>query len=1146
MFRNFIVLTSFVLVLGLISSGAALGAVYDISIADGGDDAEQHLDDGDMDIGSSDLEIAYEDAGDPATDEQVIGLRFIDIPLEKGAIVAGVYVEVEVDKVDKQGSEAPVNLIVEGELVPDAAAFEDVANNITDRAVTTAQVKWSIPAWTEQNAKFQTPDLSSIIAEIINQEDWAPGNAIVLILRDDKDNPSTGLREAESYDGEASAAPLLHIGVASEIDIPVADGGDDAEQHLDDGDMDIGSSDLEIAYEDEGDPATDEQVVGLRFVDIPLDNGAPVASAYVEVEVDKVDKEGSEAPVNLIIEGELVPDAAAFEDVANNITDRAVTTAQVKWSIPAWTEKSAKFQTPDISSILQEIVNQEGWASGNAIVLILRDDKDNPSTGLREAESYEGEADAAPMLHIEGLLSLVKVATEPSPADAATGLSPVAPLSTFVSSDVPKSIPDPGETSSSLTVSDSLKITDLNVEIDISHSSNNADLNVYLIGPDGTQVELFSDIGLWKKNFKNTILDDEAGLSIKDGSGSFTGIFRPESNKLSAFDGKNAEGTWKLKVIDDWDSGTGTLNAWRLVIESPLYVNWVPAERIDSQDVYISDNFDDVNDSTEAAFQGNLAADVTTAEIALDLDQTYYWRVNALDADGALVEAGDIWSFSTAPGNVSLDQIVLDGNDDGEDHIAYGEEADDGAESRGSSDLEMPWESGTGSSSYQVIGLRFDDVMIPTGMIGAYVQFTADNEKLSGGPVNLIINGLLQLDPEGLGSGENFFEREPKTIADVNWTDIPDWTSGQATLASRTPDISSIVNEIIDQNDWVDGNALMLFIRDDETNPSEDNRSALDAGEGAGVAPVLHIDAISEAAIDLVPADGAIDIGPNTILKWSHGFSAVSSDVYFGTDSSPAFINTTTGTSFDVGRLTPSTTYYWQIDEIDADGNKQTGAVLSFTTVIGEATEFSPADLAGDVPVDVILSWTAGATAASYDVYFGTSDSPEYMGNQVETSFDPGGLAYAAMYYWQVDAIEADGTTFAGTVLSFMTPSGQAAYPDPADGSILEATTATFSWTAGDGAAIHDLYFGTDPNALDYQDSMIETSFSVGAPGGLAPDGLAPGTTYYWQIVEVEADGLTIHAGPVWSVMIAPESAYNPDPADGAELDSDAVVIRRS
>jgi len=190
------------------------GAVIDIQIANGNDDAEQHVDNGSMDIGSSDLEIAYEDAGDPATDEQVIGLRFVDVPLENGAPVANAYVEVEVDKVDKEGSQAPVNLIIEGELAPDAAPFENVANNITDRAVTTAQVKWSIPAWTEENAKFQTPDISSIIMEINSQRNWAPGNAIVLILRDDKDYPSTGLREAESYEGEGAAAPLLHIDLA--------------------------------------------------------------------------------------------------------------------------------------------------------------------------------------------------------------------------------------------------------------------------------------------------------------------------------------------------------------------------------------------------------------------------------------------------------------------------------------------------------------------------------------------------------------------------------------------------------------------------------------------------------------------------------------------------------------------------------------------------------------------------------------------------------------------------------------------------------------------------------------------------------------------------------------------------------------------
>ena len=201
-------------------------AVIDIQIANGNDDAEQHVDDGRMDIGSSDLELANEDEGDPATDEQVIGLRFVDVPMENGSLVANAYVEVEVDKVDKQGSGAPVNLIIEGELAPDAAPFENVANNITDRAVTTAQVKWSIPAWTERDAKFQTPDISSIIMEINSQRNWAPGNAIVLILRDDKDNPSTGLREAESYNGEDVAAPLLHIDLAGGpvvIETPTAD-----------------------------------------------------------------------------------------------------------------------------------------------------------------------------------------------------------------------------------------------------------------------------------------------------------------------------------------------------------------------------------------------------------------------------------------------------------------------------------------------------------------------------------------------------------------------------------------------------------------------------------------------------------------------------------------------------------------------------------------------------------------------------------------------------------------------------------------------------------------------------------------------------------------------------------------------------------
>ncbi|MFC1604139.1 sugar-binding protein [Planctomycetota bacterium] len=256
------------------------------------------------------------------------------------------------------------------------------------------------------------------------------------------------------------------------------------------------------------------------------------------------------------------------------------------------------------------------------------------------------------------LKEIPPIAKDPNPADGAIRVSPEPLLHTPISEDVPMTIPDRWMTTttvtSSLTVSDSFTITDLNVELNISHPKNNADLNVYLIGPDGTQVELFTDVGVWDKNFKNTVLDDEAGTSIKNGSGSFTGIYKPEG-KLSAFDGKNAQGTWKLKISDDWNSGVGTLNSWGLTIESPNILSWVPADNISSQDVYISKNFDEVNDSADAAYQGNFAADVSTIEIIFEVGQEYFWRVDSVNADGMLIRAGDIWSFWTTPEPILVD-----------------------------------------------------------------------------------------------------------------------------------------------------------------------------------------------------------------------------------------------------------------------------------------------------------------------------------------------------------------------------------------------------------------------------------------------------------------------------------------------------------
>lgn len=121
--------------------------------------------------------------------------------------------------------------------------------------------------------------------------------------------------------------------------------------------------------------------------------------------------------------------------------------------------------------------------------------------------------------------------------------------------------------------------------------------------------------------------------------------------------------------------------------------------------------------------------------------------------------------------------------------------------------------------------------------------------------------------------------------------------------------------------------------------------------------------------------------------------------------------------------------------------------------------------------------------------------------------------------------------------------------PEPTDGALQTDTWANLSWTAGDTAASHDVYFGENYDDVDngtndtFRANQASTFFIVGFPGNPYPEGLAPGTTYYWRIDEVEADGVTKHKGNVWSFWIPSLKAYEPSPSDGAPHQSLDVVL---
>jgi len=114
--------------------------------------------------------------------------------------------------------------------------------------------------------------------------------------------------------------------------------------------------------------------------------------------------------------------------------------------------------------------------------------------------------------------------------------------------------------------------------------------------------------------------------------------------------------------------------------------------------------------------------------------------------------------------------------------------------------------------------------------------------------------------------------------------------------------------------------------------------------------------------------------------------------------------------------------------------------------------------------------------------------------------------------------------------------------PSPRDGTLLEDTWISLSWRASDLAVSHDVYIGDNFDAVNegaedtFVGNQADTFLVIGFPGFPYPDGLVPGTTYYWRIDEVnEAEPNSPWKGDIWSFWIPSKAAYFPDFVNGAE-----------
>ena len=716
------------------------------------DDAEESVSSGSVTTASSDLGMALD-----GSTAQIVGIRFAGLGVPQGATIFEAWIQFGVDET---GSGA-TTLTLQAQSADNPVPFQAATGNISSRTRTVAAVTWSPAAWTTVGAAGpaqRTPDLRSVLQEIVSRPGWASGNALAVIVS------GTGGRMAKSFDGDAAGAPLLHVGyvpvpnAAPVVTITAPSGGtsvtqgspvtftatatdpedgnlsagvswtssldgalgtgatltrsdlsvgthtitasvtdsrglrssaslsltvalpsnamivekrvgasaDDAEESVSSGNVTIASGDLGMAVD-----GSTAQIVGIRFAGLGVPRGATIFEAWIQFGVDET---GSGA-TTLTLQAQAADNPAPFQAAVRNISTRTRTAAAVTWSPAVWTTVGAAGpaqRTPDLRSILQEVVSRPGWASGNALAVIVS------GTGGRMAKSFDGDAAGAPLLHV-GYVS------EPNTAPVVTITAP----------------------------------------------------------PGGTSVTQGSPV-----TFTATATDPEDG-------GMSAGV-----SWTSSLDG--ALGTGATLTHSGLSAGTHTITA-------------------------------SVSDS-----RGEVSSD--------DLTLTVTPRTTTLIAETRVAASADD-AEEGAGGGVSLT----------------------------SSDLEMT----LNGTNQQTLGIRFSGLAIPQGatIVRAWIQFKVD--EVSPDATSLLLAG------EAIGSATPFLAvshdvtSRQRTAASVSWSPAVWTTVGAAGPDQRTPDLRSVLQEIVSRPGWASGNALAIFVS------GTGRRVARSFDADAAGAPLLHVEFVT-------------------------------------------------------------------------------------------------------------------------------------------------------------------------------------------------------------------------------------------------------------------------------------------------------------
>lgn len=333
------------------------------------------------------LEITYrEDYTPPEDTEDLVetGIRFTNVHIPPGAIVQSAVLEFN----SNTANDEPAMFEIRGESVGNASEFTSTDYDISARSKTSAGVNWTVEPWDTVGTKFVSEDIKSIVQEIVNRSDWCGGNAIGVMIT------GSGIRDAVSFDASSINSPALRVTYSPDTVPPgsycsnrsavlaLSANTDDATENQSDKSVDLQAISLDLA-----DATNGEGDIALRFRGVPVPQGASIVSSVLELTAADQIVDGLSASIT----AENTDDSQPFTTDTGDISNRSWTPTAITWDAVPAVESGENLFSPDLTTLVSEVINRPEWSSGNALSIRLQ----AASGGSGETKFHSFDSDEA-------------------------------------------------------------------------------------------------------------------------------------------------------------------------------------------------------------------------------------------------------------------------------------------------------------------------------------------------------------------------------------------------------------------------------------------------------------------------------------------------------------------------------------------------------------------------------------------------------------------------------------------------------------------------------------------------------------------------------------------------------------------------------